>query len=500
MLEFMHKLTLQQEQSIYQQQQHAQKLEQQAQKQEQTNLLLFSQMGGFHPTPNVTQIGIAAETALLNSVASCNFSGYPGERPVFSANDVKLASECESEKNFDIYITSFLSSLFPSFAVINSEDFAWLRVKVDAESSPLDAKPDFFIAPTECYEKKILKCDSKSATEREEMRKRYTQEKNVSFRFGILADWRLRDSVYILESKFVALGNAEFGEIIVYLQKLGGMKRARGMLFNQTDFWLVEVQGPAVTQRIKAKWSDPGSIRRIQEFFPQGPWHGVSELCKMLKVRIADPLYFQSKDTAFLGAGGIGRVFRVIPESIDLKNARLSDMIALKVVPILEAVSLNLEFARLKYHHLNCPECTLLAKPLCDEIVVSSELAGYILTPVGLSLRYDVLWKNKGDWLKRVINALLLLHVHGIAHGDPRLPNVIVNLDSLVWIDVVGAHFNPENAMERAILFKNDMQLLLKSILHSTTLSPTLLAAVSNYNPDESHSCDEIVQLCLQGL
>lgn len=279
------------------------------------------------------------------------------------------------------------------------------------------------------------------------------------------------------------------------------MKRARGMLFNQTDFWLVEVQGPAVTQRIKAKWTDSGSMRLIQEFFPQGPWHGISDLCKHLKVKIADPFYFKSVTTAFLGAGGIGRVFRVVPDSMELKDARLHNIMALKVVFIHDAESLKLECARLNYHHEKCKECPLLAKPMCSEVItISEKLAGFILSPVGLPISYKKLWEHKCKWFIKVIEALKQLHIHGIAHGDPRLPNVIISADKLIWIDIVGAYFSPENEVERNILFQRDMRILLQSLLHIAPLPPDLDVAVSNYNPNDYETIEKIIRICTTSL
>ena len=120
---------------------------------------------------------------------------------MFSAADAALASHETDEKKFDIFMTRFLTDLFTPLALVNSEDFRWMRLHERASASDQDAKPDFFIAPVEFVDKKFPSSNTATSAERERER----ADAGGLFRFGVPANWRLRDFVRVLESKVVPL-------------------------------------------------------------------------------------------------------------------------------------------------------------------------------------------------------------------------------------------------------------------------------------------------------
>jgi hypothetical protein len=399
-------------------------------------------------------LGSDAEKSLLGSIASIRFGGGAGD-PVFSTTDAQLAITKTDEKKFDIFMTPFLTELFAPLTLVTSEDFRWIRLHEHAAASDQDGKPDFLIAPVEFVERRTPSAGTSLSAVRD-------ATSDVLFRFGVPASWSLRDFVRVLESKAMALGNAEFGELILYLQKQGGDRRhTRGMLFNQTDFWLVEVKGHIVTQRIMGKWVQGGVkqlIRKFMHFNLVDTWcTPMAEICTNLEVRVMDPHVDNIAVAAFLGEGAFGRVFRVLSANVGARP-RLKDLLALKVVDTsVKHEPLQLEFDRLRTHHDTCSNCTLLVRPV-STLSVSGSLAAYAMAPVGSALTRDVLRKPGGPGVDDVVRALQNLHVHagGIVHGDPRLANLILVGQDLMWIDLVGSIIDVSHDGGRTFLFRRD--------------------------------------------
>jgi hypothetical protein len=206
------------------------------------------------------------------------------------------------EQLFDVFMTPHLSRLFPRRALVNSENFPWLQTLSNDRS--LDQKPDFFLCPASFYSPRTPNTATTLGGTLDAERKAVGGD----FRFGVLADWRLRDAVCVFESKLKLTAKA-LGEVLIYHEWLGCSSR-RAMLFDKTAFWLVESQGRVVTRFVEGAWTTLGSVDCIQEFFPLSPWDQIETVCEMLGVSFSDPL--TSGRSSFLGAGGSGRVVRVL--------------------------------------------------------------------------------------------------------------------------------------------------------------------------------------------
>ncbi|CEG45695.1 crinkler family protein [Plasmopara halstedii] len=112
----------------------------------------------------------------------------------------------------------------------------------------------------------------------------------------------------------------------------------------------------------------------------------------------------------------------------------------------------------------------LTASPV-GKIIETPEGAAFLLSPVGKPLprpttRPEVLSLFK---LSRQ------LHKNGLVHGDPRVPNVILDGEKLLWIDLV-------KVMEASPTLKQiDAGILTRSILSvslTTMLDPVLMKSI----------------------
>ena len=311
----------------------------------------------------------------------------------------------ESEKMLDVFMTPFLSHVLGTNGrvLVNCEDFAW--VEVMSGHRKLNLKPDFAVAPAGY----VVFKDPPHASEGI---KQARDESKSALHFGTPL-WELRDSVIVLESK-KKISSEGFGELLVYLRWICSptFPTSRGMLFDATEFWLIECVEGVVTKRVISQWTTAGSVQLIRDFFPLSVWERAQvEACIKLGVAVCDD--------GFLGAGGSGRVFK-------LKAASARDQHALKVVLSANTYKLQVEHARLQNRKLDC-----LVTPTTDIAVVEGVGAAYAMAPVGSPVCVSP--TNVRD----IFNSLKTLHDAKLVHGDARLANVVFHRGKYVWVDVM---------------------------------------------------------------
>ena len=214
------------------------------------------------PTETPASVGARALNA-LHPGADLIFMGYPGEAAVFSEDDFITASSLPSEELFDVFVTPFLHRLFRPRILVNSEFFCWVQTGGKA------LKPDFFVVPhVGCYAKRLPKYNSKTTAFIEEVTNNLPAdiENDVVFRYGVLADWRLRNNVIVLSSKLRNSATG-VGELLIYLHHIFGKEVSKGILFDRKSFQLIVATMDVITSRETSQWTTPGSVRKIQEFF-----------------------------------------------------------------------------------------------------------------------------------------------------------------------------------------------------------------------------------------
>jgi len=313
----------------------------------------------------------------------------------------------ESEKMLDVFMTPFLSRVLGTNGrvLVNCEDFAW--VEVMSGHRKLNLKPDFAVAPSGY----VVFKDPPHASE--SIKQAREEESKISpLHFGTPL-WELRDSVIVLESK-KKISSEGFGELLVYLRWICSptFPTARGMLFDATEFWLIECVEGVVTKRVISQWTTAGSVQLIRDFFPLSLWERAQvEACSKFGVTICDD--------GFLGAGGSGRVFK-------LKAASTRDQQALKVVLSSNIYNLSVEHALLRTFELDC-----LVTATTDIAVLKGVGAAYAMAPVGSPVCVSP------TNIRDIVNSLKTLHDAKLGHGDARLANVVFHRGKYVWVDVM---------------------------------------------------------------
>jgi len=183
-----------------------------------------------------------------------------------------------------------------------------------------------------------------------------------------------------------------------------------------------------------------------------------------------------AEEEAFLGAGAMGRVFAVTCRSDAQKRA------ALKIVTRDHEYVLQHEAQRL----VAAEALDFVVNVVKSFTILPSNLgAAIVISPVGIPLDRESLLDD--GVIHRVVHLLQRLHSAGIVHGDPRLANIIVVNDDLVWIDL--AHL----MRWQHDSFSIDMEVLCRSLLHidlEVSLQDSLRAALKSYDRSSARAND----------
>ena len=140
------------------------------------------------PTPTPS----AVATQMLESIRS---GGRDSILPEMKNRDAVLteaqreaAQRCDSEGILVQYLTPFLQRILErdGMCVVNSEDFPWLK------TTGAPQKPDLFLTSPWCYETRIPG-------------KKIAWKHREGYRFGVIADSRLYDNVYLSYSRLSAI-------------------------------------------------------------------------------------------------------------------------------------------------------------------------------------------------------------------------------------------------------------------------------------------------------
>ena len=242
---------------------------------------------------------------------------------------------------------------------------------------------------------------------------------------------------------------ADFGQLVDYHSRVRG--RVRGVLFNARFFWLYESYTQFPVALIKGELGARGSRAALRAFFDAAPEPPLvpllRHLCRELRVAPRHMTAAGAKRTsAFLGAGGSARVFCVAAEG------GAPAPLALKVSEKLSRAELEYEFSTLqRAAGAGAPVVPVVP----DSLVVYVDDRG-THRGGGFLLR-DVCARAVLETPSRcaaAFAALRALHAAGFAHGDARLPNLVVRGCGagfeLLWIDLREAAAGALAAAQRA--------------------------------------------------
>jgi tRNA A-37 threonylcarbamoyl transferase component Bud32 len=120
----------------------------------------------------------------------------------------------------------------------------------------------------------------------------------------------------------------------------------------------------------------------------------------------------------------------------------------------------------------------LLVQP--KQFARTENLCGFVMSPVGTESCSRNLLIERRIQLKDIFHRLYSLHKHSpvpIIHGDPRLANLIISNDGLVWIDIMESRFE----QSISYYFKDDMAKLVDSIEPGLSKSDNVQVLLSAY-------------------
>ena len=215
-----------------------------------------------------------------------------------------------------------------------------------------------------------------------------------------------------------------------------------GMLFNESHIWLLSTTDEGAPELLlKSAWAAPGSADLIAStggrIYCHRSWLEEDVLQQTMAALRLRPA--AEGGTAYLGGGGTGRVFSVQHAgqpagSPPQPQPQPQQRMALKKVAMAAYPQWQKDFT----HEFNsmrdaaergAPVMRVVEGSLCLECNAGG---GFLMARCGTPVTSTKLTRSA---CIRAFRALAALHVCGIAHGDARLPNLIL-VDELLWVDL----------------------------------------------------------------
>ena len=287
-----------------------------------------------------------------------------------------------------------------------------------------------------------------------------------------------------------SLTAADFGQLVGFHSRLPG--QVRSALFNGREFWLYLSDRTGPLALIKGEWGARGSLAELRDFFIAAPEPPLVPLLRFMAcalgavfIRVAGADEGSgggggggggdarpALTSSFLGAGGSGRVFAVKREGDDAPSA-------LKVSSVLSKDELEYEFDILQ-------EAEAAGAPVVSAVrgtltFFHDPAAGGSYRGGGFLLRHVCARATISSEARCIaaFEALRALHEAGFAHGDARLPNLLVHgrgegaeEGKLAWIDLR----EPEGVAREAL--RADARALAGSVLLQRGVGAALDGAV----------------------
>ena len=384
-------------------------------------LQAFRQQGTELSNMTNNNYGDAVKQSLKRDNRYTRFVGSSTGRSVLSPEEVVVARQFELEKDLVAYLTPFLQAvcaeLGPGMTVVNSETIPWLP----SGNSAHYLKPDVTI---------IHRAMIHLAMQTEG--KLYGQPVPAVI-----------ETLRVVGEAKAKVDNEGFGEICKYTTFLAQQfpdsfplgSISRGMVFDSSEFILVESNSAAPISAIEGRFDTPGSFDLLHTFFSREDPLTTSlvKLCGKLNVEAHYGVSSEKGSVSFLGKGNSGKAFVV-------QDQAGPEIYVLKVVYSTEEIDKAAhEFRRLRDAHRTVGAHVARVKTDSfrqgDFFIgdVRYYYWGYLLHDLGVPTRCTDLGSESRVQICRSLNEL---HRQGVFHGDARVPNVVHCDGMYKWIDL----------------------------------------------------------------
>ena len=416
----------QQQQQLRQEQQQQQQQPQQRQQQDERDMIrgvkryLESLQQHFgRPTPMETPASLGRksiaeleEHALLSRLDD---SDDPSRPAVLDSGLLQQLSMLTNEHQVVAFMTPVFERILgerSTIQVVNSEEYPWLVTTSD--SARYNQKPDNIFCHNAIYNARspFHTQDAGLITLRSETDK-----------YGVLADWGLRDCIDTIGEAKVKIDNAAFGEVVNYARHIcyrdDGPKHTKLLLYDKQEFWLTRATSGEIASVEICRWDAAGSRQKLTHFIQDGR-------CPWIRLVIAACVHWnlEVQSNAFLGKGTFGRVFRVSRQ----EGGGRRNFKALKVVLPGDNGAGGLDLFKEKESLKNAAKVNSGGVAHVEEFHDFGEMgAAILLADVGSEV-------PKTAW-RQLFQSLGVLHEGNIVHGDPRLSNAIFVQGAVQWID-----------------------------------------------------------------
>ncbi|ORY46805.1 hypothetical protein BCR33DRAFT_715236 [Rhizoclosmatium globosum] len=369
----------------------------------------------------------------------------PQKVPLLTSAEYNLFQSIKwKEAEFQIKMMEiFQTALGPDVNLVKSEHSNWL-------SNGGDKSTNFQSELTVCL-KGLYCCRKELGGEGKTNMRDECDTNDTVFHYGVPPK-KLSDMICILEGKVNFSETSDFGQVVCYLQHMEEFSSA--VLFDRKRCWLVRSREKKVIASVEeVSWNVGGSKEKFVTFVLNSlrPWSTlILDACKYYNVQLVE-------SDAFLGAGAVGRVFKVYRTGTN--GRRIYFALKVQAHDTNVVVSVAGDFKRFEGSG-----AALLISPV-GKPICRSELSLELLEKIGL--------------------LLYALHEKGFQHGDPRLENLIVRNDDgeLLWIDLMESLWGDYRWTE-------DATMLSKSLLNKLELSDSIKRLIAIYGVQQSReSC-----------
>eukprot|EP01031_Cornospumella_fuschlensis_P023701 gene23701-28718_t len=354
-------------------------------------------------------------------------------------------------------LIQIVSEVSPHLRLVNSEDFQWLRCMSGHRKS--DMKSALFSAHHPLVQFLPAYENAPVCT--------------VKRQFGKFVSWESRSSIHCIWDAKWLIDMDAFGEMCKYLQIAsedcvdhnGVALKLKGVLFDVHEFWMIRASGSTIVDVVKCKWSQSGSRDCLLHFLRVvDPWlEAVSALCEKLNVTVMDLTDSEQGQSAFLGTGANGRVFKLTSGAV------------LKVVVGRKSDEVEREYLLMLQYRKRIDVQSLVFPVVEDSfhsgVVGSVAYAGYLLAEEGIKI---------GPPFSNALKAELAvslhgLHSHDVIHGDPSINNALTLGGVLKWID-----FRQSDFVTTKISRRRDVHILHQSLGGSVAAATEEIEAYVN--------------------